>query len=232
MCRGNVCGGPSALLLSPGWLAGPECAEHTPGTSCTLSTFPRRPQTGEDEASEASWCGTPEQGSGGPGHVATGSILAWTQGPTHSRGDRRGSSAAAPLPARLVSRHSEERSSAGAWVLPSEAVQSLREERAGWREGASPQVRRAVRGRVRTPRSGAGSSLSPFKNNTGGFPYWGAQESLSPTQGQGVWGSGHLPTRASSGGEHAAVMGSTQRWQGAPSGDGEGAPGVAGSTQL
>ena len=224
MCRGNVHGGRSALLLSPGWLAGPECAEHTPGTSCTLSTFPWRPQTEEEgEASEASWCGTPEQGSGGPGHVATGSILAWTQGPTHSRGDRRGSSAAAPLPTRLVSQHSEGRSSAGAWVSPSEAVQSLREERAGWREGASPQVSKAVRGGVRTRRSGAGSSLSPFKNNMGGFPYWGAQESLSPTQGQRVWGSGHLPTRASSGGEHAAMMGSTR-------GGGE-HPGAAGSTQ-
>lgn len=156
-------GGRSASLLSPGWLAGPECAEHTPGTSCALSTFARRPQTAEEgEASEASWCGTPEQGSGGPGHAATGSVLAWTQGPTHGKGDQRGSAAAAPLPTRLVSRHSEGWSSAGAWVSPSEALQSLMEERAGRREGASPQVRRAVRGGVRTPRSGAGVSSVSF----------------------------------------------------------------------
>ena len=117
-------------------------------------------------------------------------------------------------------------SSAGAWVSPA----AVRQCRASWREtgrgkgpekGPLPKSGEQTKVESGHPTPGPGSSLSPLKSNMGGFPYWGAWESLSPTWGQRVWGSGHLPRRASGGRQHPAVMRSTQQWQGTLSSDGE-----------
>lgn len=90
--------------------------------------------------------------------------LSWLgpRGPRPTAGVMDGGSAAgAPPPARLVSRHSKRAELCGGLSVTRcrEAVQSLMErdgQREGAREGASPQVRRADQGGVRTPRSRAG----------------------------------------------------------------------------
>ena len=144
-----------------------------------------------------------------------------------------GSAAGAPPPTRLVSWHSERAELCGGLGV----TRWVRQCRASWREpgggkgpekGPLPKSGGQTEVESRHPALGPGSSLSPLKSNVGGFPYWGARQSLSPTWGQRVWGSGHLPRRASGGGEHPAVMGSTQCWWRALSGGGE-HPAVMGS---
>ena len=237
-CRGKVRGGRAASLVSPGWLEVQSGlnTHRAPPVRSALSHEGPRPRR---RAERQKLAGAGLQSRAPEARATQRRALSWLgpRGPQPTAGvTDAGSAAGALLPPTWSVGTPRGRNSAGAWVSPA----AVRQCRASWRRepggGKGPEKGPLPKSGGQTevesghPAPELGSSLSPLKSNVGGFPHWGAQESLSPTWGQRVWGSGHLPRRASGGGEHPAVMGSTQWWRAAHS-SGREHSAVMGNTQ-